>query len=339
MWWDAGMTRGATSTRIGAVLLVVVMVALPGVVAETLGLAGSATVWSLGAITALLAVLAAGWRPTAIVAVAMSVATAVAGVSYDRPWLALLVMGVSAAATGLTSRRGLSSALVMAPITVGFMLAEPPDFPIADDRLGNALVMGGVMLLATAWGLVIGALLGRRIHLPHPAGVSKPAAIFYSVLLAMLVGVAAWFVADQQLGHGGAWLMMTILIVVQPYLKDTWSRTWQRAAGTVAGFVVAFAIATIVASTWIFVVLGLGFIVAAIAARMRPGTPYWIYVTLLTPAIVMLEGSGGSVTDTDVLRLRYTLLGTAISLGAMAVLVPLLRTVARRRRSGHVSTT
>ena len=324
------MPGGHTSTKAGVVLLVVSIAGLPGAAIEIAGLEGSAAVWWLGATTALTAVIVTGWRVTGVMGLALAASTVGAGLVAGDPWLALLLMGAAAATAGFTSRWGYSQGLAMAPITLGFLVAEPPTFPAAGSTTANALLMGLVMLMATGWGLAIGALIGRRIHLPHPTGIGVAAAALYAAVLGLLVGVAAWFVIDRQLGHGGAWLMMTILIIVQPYLKDTWSKTWQRGAGTILGFVIAFAIASLVSSTWLLAVLGLAFVFAAIWSRMRKAD-YWVYVSMLTPAIVILEGSSGSVVDTDVRRLTFTLIGTAVSFAAMAVLVPVLRAVSRHR--------
>ena len=333
------MSVAGTSTKTGVALFVVVIVGLPGAAVELAGLDGASSVWALGAITALIAVMGTGARTTAVMAVALSVATVLAGPASTTPWLALLIMGAAAAAVAFTARTGLNQALVMAPTTLGFMVAEPPVFPVAHTPTTNALIMGAVMLCATAWGLVVGLPLSRRVHLKHPAGISHNSAVLYAAVMGALLGIAAWFVADRQLSHGGAWMMMTILIVVQPYLKDTWSKTWQRAAGTVLGFAIAFAIASVVSTTVLLVIVGFAFVFASIWSRMSPKMPYWVYVTMLTPAIVLLEGSSTSVVDTDVRRLTFTLIGIAVSMVTMAILVPVLRAVSRRRGVSTATTT
>lgn len=331
------MVRGLP--RIGGILAVVAVVMLPGILIERVGLGGAASVWGFGAITAVIALLTAGVRATAGMAAALAAAATVAGLASDRPWLALLLMAACSAGMALTAERGLNSAFSMAPISIAFLIASPPALPSIESSLGKALAMGGVMLAAAGWGALVVHVAGRNVHLPHPDGVTRRTARRYAAILAVLVGASTWVVVDRGLGHGGAWMIMTILIVVQPDLRDTWVRTLQRAGGTVLGFVIALATAAVIRVPWVYLILGLAFFIASLAVRSRPGRPYWLYVTLLTPAVVMLEGAQGSVIATDLERLAYTLLGVTVSLAATAVLVTLGRVRPHRTapRSAHTS--
>ena len=65
--------------------------------------------------------------------------------------------------------------------------------------------------------------------------------------------------------------------------------------------------------------------------------PYWIFVTFLTPAIILLRSSGSDELDLDAQRVILTLIGTAVAL-AFAVGV---REVNHRRmvRTGEVNIT
>ena len=55
---------------------------------------------------------------------------------------------------------------------------------------------------------------------------------------------------------------------------------------------------------------------------MLQGRPYWLYATVLTPAIVLLESSGSTVDTVAKVRLGATLIGVAVTLIVMLALVP-----------------
>ena len=79
----------------------------------------------------------------------------------------------------------------------------------------------------------------------------------------------------------------------------------------------------------LYVAAGVG-IVAALTLRYTTTRPYWQYVAILTPAIVLLEGLGRSVIDTAESRLGFTLLAAGIAVGIEAVARPLYRRRATR---------
>jgi K+-transporting ATPase c subunit len=55
---------------------------------------------------------------------------------------------------------------------------------------------------------------------------------------------------------------------------------------------------------------------------MLQGRPYWLYATVLTPAIVLLESSGSTVDTVAKERLGATLIGVACTIIVMLVLTP-----------------
>jgi uncharacterized membrane protein YgaE (UPF0421/DUF939 family) len=68
---------------------------------------------------------------------------------------------------------------------------------------------------------------------------------------------------------------------------------------------------------------------------MLQGRPYWLFATVLTPAIVLLESAGSTVDEVAEERLGTTLIGVAATVVVMLVLTALTplatRLVARSR--------
>ena len=81
----------------------------------------------------------------------------------------------------------------------------------------------------------------------------------------------------------------------------------------------ALIVALLVHWTGLIMLLAVGFMTIAMVLVMKPGTPYWQFVTFLTPAIVLLEGAGSSIVQTDVTRLGFTLLGVAVGMVVLGI--------------------
>ena len=139
-----------------------------------------------------------------------------------------------------------------------------------------------------------------------------------------MVGVATWLVIDLDLGHGGGWIILTIVVVYQPYLGDGFKKAGSRAIGTVIGFVIAIVIGAFVTSAPMLYLLGTVCLIVSMVV-MLAGKPYWWFATFLTPAIVLYESAGSTVTKVAVERLEATLIGIAGTLVVMLILLPIAK--------------
>jgi uncharacterized membrane protein YccC len=143
----------------------------------------------------------------------------------------------------------------------------------------------------------------------------------FSLVLAFLVGAATWAVVALDLGHTGGWIILTIVVVFQPSLGAGFTKAAHRAAGTVLGFLIAILVGSLVPGGPLLSVIGTVFLMVAVFFMLQ-GRPYWLYATVLTPAIVLLESSGSTVNTVAEERLGATLIGVAVTLIVMLALVP-----------------
>ena len=309
----------AGKRSVAAVILVLLPLA-PSLLLAPLGLGAATGTFALGAAAGLIAGLMVNLRFGVAVAVVVGIANLVALPAAPYAIPAGLVMAAVAMLYGLTARRGLTAIIVVAPESVAFTLAEPPQVLAHQGILVNALVVGGVALVGGLWGAGAGAIIGRRLPHKKPVGVSTRRAVTFAVTMAAVTGVTMAVVVAMQLQHGGAWILLTILLVAQPRLHQTWSKTLERLLGTVLGFAIALAIGLVVDSPGVVVAVGLLFVAVAVYLHLSPKRPYWQYTMVLTPGIVLVEGSGSSVVSTDVARLWFTAVGASIALVVVAVL-------------------
>lgn len=313
---------------VGGLVAVTVAVTLPGLVLTLAGRDDLAGMTAMAAVAGVLPALVAGPRLAVATAAGLGGAAAAAVAVTDRPWLAALLMAGAAGAAGLSSRVSAQRVIAMAPITLAFLLAEPPR-DVAGEPVG-ALVVGVAMLASALWAALVVSVVMRRHKRPEAQTLTWYRAGAYAAVLALAVGGASWFLVDLQLGHGGAWFVMTLLIVLQPYLKDSKQKTLERASGTLIGFVIALVLyATLDIPAALYVIASFLMLLALVALVVKH-RPYWQFVALMTPAVVLLEGGSGSVVDTAVERLGFTLLGVAVAVAIELAAVPILRSVARR---------
>lgn len=305
---------------------------VPGLILALLGLPTVASVTTLSALGALIPTLMLSTRTGVITATAMTLASAVALPASTEPWLAAVVLGAAGAFVGVASRWGASGFVVLAAISVVFLIANPPLLPSGPD---DGMLLALVTAASALWGVGAGASirrLRRPTGLPAPEAMPWSRAGSYATILALVLAVAGWWTVHLQLQHGGAWFLMTFLIVLQPYLQDSLSRTVHRATGTVIGVIFAMLLYMLLAP-WPVVLYVVGSLaaIAALTIRYTTKRPYWQYVTLLTPAVVLLEGMSSSVIDTAEERVGFTLLAAVI-----AVLIELLLRPSYRRAAVRV---
>lgn len=295
----------------------------PGIVLAALGHAAVLNTWILAALGGWMVGMFVGRTLGLLLAVGLGIFLTLGYAFAFNPWLAGAVVGCAAAVYGTTARWGVSGRLVTGMVILAFTVAQP--IPILTDTgvWVNAALTGLVGVLAALWGLLLGRLMGKSTPKPPLDPLPEKQATYFAWTLAVILGTATWFVSFLQWQHGGGWFLLTIIVILQPRYADTLTKTVHRAIGTVAGFVIAMVVALVIPWTGVIMLLAVAFMTIAMVLVMKPGAPYWQFVTFLTPAIVLLEGVGSSIIQTDVTRLGFTLLGVAVGLVVIAIVYPL----------------
>lgn len=321
----APSSGGAAKKVVGMLVGVILGVMGPGIVLAALGYPAVLNTWILASLGGWMVGMFVGRELGVLLGVGLGIFLTLGYAFAFNPWLAGVVLGCAAAVYGTTARWGVSGRLVTGMVAVSFTIAQPA--PILSDAgvWPNAALTGAVGLLAALWGMLIGQLMGKSTPKPTLEPLPVRQATNYAWVMAIVLGTATWFVSFMQWQHGGAWFLLTLIIILQPRFADTVTKTLHRALGTVVGFVIAMIVALVVPWTGLIMLLAVVFMTIAMVIVMRPGTPYWLFVTFLTPAIVLMGGAGGSIVETDVTRLGFTLLGVAVGLAVLAAAYPFKR--------------
>ena len=332
LWWDGVRASESGSPvmkflasptlRKHALIAVVVLFIpmIPSFLLFPLGLPLTMGQFICGVLVGLLCAAMIGARTALGVSAVLTVAIFLAFLSTSQPVLAGLVMAVSAGLYGLSSRRGLVGVATAAPISVAFTLATPPQVLTDATHLQNATVVALVSLAGTLWGVVVGTVVMRKRTRPKVSVTPVNAAIVLGIILAIVTGITMSIVVANNLQNGGAWIILTVLVISQPALGATWRKAIERLIGTAIGFCIAFAVSLVVPHGWVDLLIALVFFALVAYVKLDSTKHYWQYTMFLTPAVVLVVGSSTNVLSTDVWRVICTVIGAAISMGIVAVL-------------------
>jgi hypothetical protein len=326
-------TRQQVKTLAVDVALIIIAGFAPAIVMGILGWTSVVSVATLAGLAVFIACMGGtGWRTGLVVALPFALLSGLADWVAPNPWLAATVLAFAAFLRGYASKAGMHDALVMIVIALGFIVASPVS---STTSIPAPAFVALVTLLAALWATLVMFMLRNRLRVRAHTGLDPVRVLPFSVVLAFLVGLATWFVVDLNLGHTGGWIILTILVVFQPTLGAGFTKAAHRAAGTVLGIVIATLIGAFLTNEWLLYLVGMVFLMAAFILMLQ-GRPYWLYATILTPAIVLLESAGSTVEKVAEERLGATLIGVAVTVIVMLALAPVATHLNSTRKTGSV---
>lgn len=300
--------------RFAVVGLVLAATMAPVIVASLLWAPEVRGIAVFGFLTGIVGTLKARLRLGVVLSAILALATVAAVLSHVHPAFGALLMAALAAAAGLAAMRGLHTPVLMVPLAVEFLLVSPPPLAgweqPADAGVAYALAVGLVVLLGGLWASAFFGVLARRLPRPALEAVPRGQALTYTVALTVGASAATYIVLRWYPDGLGAWLIMTVLLLLQPDPHRTLHKTLQRIAGTIFGVAGAAAVLLLTESVALHHALGSILFLLALSVHTKP---YWRFVTVLTPAIVLLASEGADGIVVDERRLTWTLAGAALA--------------------------
>jgi hypothetical protein len=318
------MAKATRSQLLLVMGLLTIALMTPPIVLGMSGQFGLASVFIYGGIIGISAIFY-DLRLALILSVVAGVAGTICTLLNPYPLAGAAFFGILTGACALTARRGIHSPTLMVPVFASFLLVAPPAVPPLS-AIPAGFVLGAVLMVGGLWGTAITRLLlGHRLPSVDRKELGPRGATAYGVTMGIVLGVAAWAVLSYAKFHEGAWLLLTLIILLQPSPHDTFAKSMQRLVGTLAGALIALVLILInVEQTFALVIGGL-LIFGALALRYVLKRPYWEYVTVLTPAVILLSASGVDRVRVAEDRVGFTLIAATvallIALGVKAVLV------------------
>ena len=281
----------------------------------------------LGLLPALVA-LERGVRVAAVTAVLTPVSVFLGLVVSGSVWLsgvfvAAICVGVAwsytkgwqGAATYIASQGALAA--IAAP---GARLADT-----APNSPASAAVVTGFVLVGGVWVALIGVLLLDDLpHNAHEQPADEDLRRFTIVLVCLVFfGTLA---AKLWLPGGHAWwVVLTILVVLQPGVAGTSRRTFHRVLGTVAGGLIGALLVYVIGIN--SATTAIGVFVAVLSGIAYVKAPYWVFAFFLTAALMCLSFTPETVMHGYAERAGFTLLAAAVTVLVLKISAMVLRPV------------
>ena len=245
-----------------------------------------------------------------------------------RPTLLVVSGAILADDPGRGGRRAPMQRLARIGPVLDAMLAATSDCPALAglaDAMVDRLRIAATLTAPAGWApgtMPDAAVPGRwldRFVTPLRANLQWHSAVFRHALRAAVVAAPALVFTLSTTGRYHHWLIITLILTMQPFYALTWQRALERIGGTVLGGLLAAAIA-LVCTTPLAIAAAL-FPLAILAFTVR-SVNYGAFIALLTPLVVLLtEFSQPGTGELYIagLRAMYTVAG-----GVLAVLGCLL---------------
>lgn len=310
------------------VVAVGVLVGMPAVALMFTPLSPGAGATFPGVMVAALGLILCGARRGFGVTVWGVLAVSLAPIGLAYPAVGVMFIVCLGASTGIAAFKGMDMPIYMVNALVALTMINPPSLTQTqvDDGVTVTPTYLLTLLAITALGglWTFGCLFVLRHKIPAvpTKSLHRESAIVYGATLALLTGAVA-AVALTWFPHSLAgWVILTIYVIFRPSFKGTdvahgmWNRAEHRTAGTIIGVLIATALAAAIHNPNVLVLVGIGFMVAALTINLG-GAPYWQYVMLLTPAMVVMDSGGVNTDWVGLERIVCTLIGLAMALSAL----------------------
>ncbi|HZR35846.1 MAG TPA: FUSC family protein [Nevskia sp.] len=182
--------------------------------------------------------------------------------------------------------------------------------------------------------------VARRVQLSELLGTLRANLHFGSVAfrhaLRLALTAAAAVLATRLFDISrGYWISITAIVVLQPYMVETWRRTFDRIAGSVLGGLVAAWLMQLVGAPLQMALLIFPLSVVAFALR---SVNYALFMLCMTPLVVLISElfRNGGIGDAHLAALRAldSILGGALGLAASFLLWPSWETPQLPRQLG-----
>ncbi len=234
---------------------------------------------------------------------ALVVVGGLATAAYGHALAVVAIVVATCLLAGLASRFS-AGVFGVGPIVAAVLGLDPPKNP--------PLTVVLVMVAVCVYVILVVHLL--KVHIDRDP-VPFDVAVRHALVMAVACGAATAVAIHYDLPKA-YWLVMTLAIVLRPYVVDSLVKNRQRVVGTIAGAIVAAALSPLPRSLQ---VLFAAVCMTLMFAYMTEKN-YVLQVTFMTPMVIFLV-STGAVDDTlsmDGLRVLYTV-GACVAGGLVSL--------------------
>lgn len=260
--------------------------------------------------------VAGGFRFGVVMSVTVGLAAVISMPLGSLSWAAGAIMLVLGGIYGFWASFGYTSAAMLIPALVPYLIRDPPGIfatgkPTID--AGYLAAFFFIFVISGIWAsLVMSKLVLKGKSFPGPTQRRRPAVIF-GLLLGAIAGVVVAIAISVAPESQWAWITLTMFLLANPTGRIDPKQVRDRVTGTVIGLAVALLLSNLNLGGAALAVLAVVLITSALVVRIEK-RPYWIFVMILTPAIVLMDAAGSNAETVAEQRLLFTLLGATITI-------------------------
>lgn len=188
----------------------------------------------------------------------------------------------------------------------------------ARSSVASAAVSAGFVGASALWVALLGFLLLYDLPKLPVKETTRHDRVVFGVALCLTLGVSTFVLMTFTSGGHAWWVLLTIMVVMEPGYGHTLRRSIERAGGTVLGGALAMLMIVWVHNSMALNIIGL--LLAIGTAVTFIVAPYWVFATSLTMAIVVLMTPAEHAVRASYERVGYTVLAAIIAVVAAALL-------------------
>lgn len=312
-------------------LVVLLSLGLAELIARIVQLGHAGGVLCLASLATVVVSARLGWQQAMAGVAGLALLSVPAVFSNSDPQLASIVLTVAAIGLGLSVRWQMKPVFWLLMVSLCILITNSP-LPAAPS--GLEAIRLALALLATGG---VAALLQSLLvpHAPRPATAvanSWRRSMAHAGMLAAATLVSTPIALEHHWHTTGLWLILTPFLVLQPFVRESWTVAVHRCLGTLAGVLLVIAVGLLVPRgiPLELPAIAAGVLTVVIAARHGHRA---LMLTAFTATIVLFNSSHEDLLLMADQRVLASALGIAIALSAMALALPIERRFARARRS------
>lgn len=306
-------------------LVVVVSLALADWLAQGWQLQHSVGVLCLSSLASLVVCARVGWRQALAGVGALALLAAPAVASQNDLVRATILLTGTALALGFTARWQLKPAYWLMVVSLCILITNSPlpaTAPAPDlAKLALALLASGSLAILLQTQLL--SLAGSPpVRSPFVVAHSWRRSGAHALMLASATVITTPFALQHHWHTTGLWLVLTPFLVLQPFVRDSWSVALHRSLGTFAGVLLVVLLAfTLPPSVPLKITAIAAAVATAVIAAKRGHRA--VMLTFFTATIVLFNSTNQDLLRMADQRVLASALGIGIALGLMALAHPI----------------
>lgn len=304
-------------------IVVVIALVVAELIARSVGLGRAAGVVCLTSLASLLVCARLGWQQALLGVTGLAVLSVPATFSQNDPLLATLLLTTTAFGLGLSARWQLKPVLWLLMVSLCILITNSP---LGLDPAPSGVVRLAMALLASG---ALAALLQARLRAQLGVAPASFAVAHswrrsgaHAVMLATSTLVTTPVALEHHWHTSGLWLIITPFLVLQPFVRDSWTVALHRSLGTLAGVLLVLLMANTLPRglPLDLPAIAAGVLTAVIAAKHGHRA---LKLTALTVTIVLFDSNNADLMVMADKRVVASALGIAIALILMALAHPI----------------